>query len=222
MVYRHSGYPGGIKRQTYAELLDRKPEEAVRTAIRGMLPKNRLGRPDAQEAEGLRRPDPPARRPAARSRSTSPTPRRAERIGDHRCPSRSPRPPVAASRPSPASASAPGTGQDHRQQARRRGLLPVRHAPDDPHRAAAAHRDRRALRHRRHDGRRRRRPARPAPCASASPGRSSSSTPSCGPPSRRPASSPATPARRSRRSTASRRPARLRSTPSARSPRSSP
>jgi len=43
-VYRHSGYPGGIKSQTYAELLAKKPEEAVRRSIRGMLPKNRLGR----------------------------------------------------------------------------------------------------------------------------------------------------------------------------------
>ena len=44
MVYRHSGYPGGIKEQTYADLMARKPEEAVRRSIRGMLPKNRLGR----------------------------------------------------------------------------------------------------------------------------------------------------------------------------------
>jgi len=43
-VYRHSGYPGGLKSQTYADLLDRKPAEAVRRTIRGMLPKNRLGR----------------------------------------------------------------------------------------------------------------------------------------------------------------------------------
>ncbi|MAT05978.1 MAG: 50S ribosomal protein L13 [Acidimicrobiaceae bacterium] len=43
-VYRHSGYPGGIKSQSYAELLDRKPAEAVRGTIRGMLPKGPLGR----------------------------------------------------------------------------------------------------------------------------------------------------------------------------------
>jgi len=42
--YRHSGYPGGIKRQTYAELLARKPQEAIRRSIRGMLPKGPLGR----------------------------------------------------------------------------------------------------------------------------------------------------------------------------------
>jgi large subunit ribosomal protein L13 len=44
MVYRHSGYPGGLKEQTFADLMAKKPEEAVRSAIRGMLPKTRLGR----------------------------------------------------------------------------------------------------------------------------------------------------------------------------------
>jgi large subunit ribosomal protein L13 len=44
MVYRHSGYPGGLKARTFADAQARKPEEAVRRAIRGMLPKNRLGR----------------------------------------------------------------------------------------------------------------------------------------------------------------------------------
>jgi len=44
LVHRHSGYPGGIRTQTYADLLARKPEDAVRGTIRGMLPKTRLGR----------------------------------------------------------------------------------------------------------------------------------------------------------------------------------
>ncbi len=43
VLYRHSGYPGGIKSQTYAEALARKPADAVRRTIKGMLPKNRLG-----------------------------------------------------------------------------------------------------------------------------------------------------------------------------------
>jgi large subunit ribosomal protein L13 len=43
-VYRHSGYPGGIKSNTYAELLDKKPADAVRRTIKGMLPKGPLGR----------------------------------------------------------------------------------------------------------------------------------------------------------------------------------
>jgi large subunit ribosomal protein L13 len=42
--YRHSGYPGGIKVRTLAQQLDHRPEEVLRMAVRGMLPKNRLGR----------------------------------------------------------------------------------------------------------------------------------------------------------------------------------
>ena len=43
-IYRHSGYPGGLRSQTYAELLASRPDEAVRRAVRGMLPKGTLGR----------------------------------------------------------------------------------------------------------------------------------------------------------------------------------
>jgi large subunit ribosomal protein L13 len=42
--YRHSGYPGGIRSLTAAQLLQRKPTEVLRKAVRGMLPKNALGR----------------------------------------------------------------------------------------------------------------------------------------------------------------------------------
>ena len=44
MVYRHTGFPGGIRSDTYGELLSKKPAEIVRQSIRGMVPKNRLGR----------------------------------------------------------------------------------------------------------------------------------------------------------------------------------
>ena len=44
LVHRHSGYPGGLWTSTYADQLERKPAEAVRRTVRGMLPKNRLGR----------------------------------------------------------------------------------------------------------------------------------------------------------------------------------
>ena len=44
MYYRHSGYIGNLKQMTAKELLGKKPEELVRTAVKGMLPKNRLGR----------------------------------------------------------------------------------------------------------------------------------------------------------------------------------
>jgi large subunit ribosomal protein L13 len=42
--WRHSGYPGGIRSRTLGELLERRPEEVLRRAVRGMLPKNSLGR----------------------------------------------------------------------------------------------------------------------------------------------------------------------------------
>jgi large subunit ribosomal protein L13 len=43
VVYRHTGFPGGLKARTFADAHARKPEESVRRAIKGMLPKNRLG-----------------------------------------------------------------------------------------------------------------------------------------------------------------------------------
>ncbi|HAN25512.1 MAG: 50S ribosomal protein L13 [Microbacterium sp.] len=44
LAYRHSGYPGGLKAVAYSELLEKNPVRAVEKAIRGMLPKNSLGR----------------------------------------------------------------------------------------------------------------------------------------------------------------------------------
>jgi large subunit ribosomal protein L13 len=43
-AYRHSGFPGGLKSRSYTELLATSPEKAVEKAVRGMLPKNTLGR----------------------------------------------------------------------------------------------------------------------------------------------------------------------------------
>ena len=43
-VYRHSQYPGGLKQESYAKLLDRAPADAIRRSVRGMLPKGPLGR----------------------------------------------------------------------------------------------------------------------------------------------------------------------------------
>jgi large subunit ribosomal protein L13 len=43
-AYRHSGYPGGLRSVSYADLMARNPEKAVEKAVRGMLPKNTLGR----------------------------------------------------------------------------------------------------------------------------------------------------------------------------------
>jgi large subunit ribosomal protein L13 len=42
--YRHSGYPGGLRSRTLAEQLDRRPTEVLRSAVKGMLPRNRLAR----------------------------------------------------------------------------------------------------------------------------------------------------------------------------------
>ena len=43
LYIRHSGYPHGLKQETLGELLARRPEEAIRRAVKGMLPHNRLG-----------------------------------------------------------------------------------------------------------------------------------------------------------------------------------
>jgi large subunit ribosomal protein L13 len=44
IYYRHSGYPGGLRSRTLAEMLERRPEEVIRKAVKGMLPRNRLAR----------------------------------------------------------------------------------------------------------------------------------------------------------------------------------
>jgi|TARA_B110000908_G_scaffold68573_1_gene82863 large subunit ribosomal protein L13 len=42
-AYRHSGYPGGLTTTSYSDLMEKNPQRAVEKAIRGMLPKNKLG-----------------------------------------------------------------------------------------------------------------------------------------------------------------------------------
>jgi len=44
IYYRHSGYPGGLKKTTAGDMLEKKPERLIRLAVKGMLPKNSLGR----------------------------------------------------------------------------------------------------------------------------------------------------------------------------------
>jgi large subunit ribosomal protein L13 len=44
LYHRHSGYPGGLKTRTLGEMLERRPEEVIRLAVKGMLPRNRLAR----------------------------------------------------------------------------------------------------------------------------------------------------------------------------------
>lgn len=43
IYYRHSGYPGGLKAESFEKLIERRPEEVVRHAVWGMIPKTRLG-----------------------------------------------------------------------------------------------------------------------------------------------------------------------------------
>ncbi|MBB5021213.1 50S ribosomal protein L13 [Desulfurispira natronophila] len=44
VYYRHSWYTGGLKAQTYREMMEKKPEEVIVKAVKGMLPKNKLAR----------------------------------------------------------------------------------------------------------------------------------------------------------------------------------
>jgi large subunit ribosomal protein L13 len=59
VAYRHSGYPGGLTETKYAKLLAEKPAFAVEKAIRGMLPKNRLGRAMARKLQVYAGPEHP-------------------------------------------------------------------------------------------------------------------------------------------------------------------
>lgn len=44
IYYRHSGYPGGLKEETFSQMIARRPERVIELAVKGMLPKNSLGR----------------------------------------------------------------------------------------------------------------------------------------------------------------------------------
>ncbi len=65
MLYRHSGYPGGLKEVSYGTLLATNPEQLIRKAVMGMLPKNPLGRKLLKKLKVYRGPDHPhqAQRP---------------------------------------------------------------------------------------------------------------------------------------------------------------
>ena len=57
--YRHSGYPGGLKSRTLGDELARRPEEVIRRAVRGMLPRNRLARKQLTKLKVYAGPDHP-------------------------------------------------------------------------------------------------------------------------------------------------------------------
>ncbi|GAB2914736.1 50S ribosomal protein L13 [Nonomuraea fastidiosa] len=58
-AYRHSGYPGGLRSVTYGELMEKRPERAVEKAVKGMLPKNSLGRKMAKKLKVYAGPEHP-------------------------------------------------------------------------------------------------------------------------------------------------------------------
>ncbi len=70
--YRHTGYPGGIKERTLEEMLRRRPEEVIRHAVKGMLPRNRLGRAQLRKLKVYAGPDHPhaAQKPESMEVST--------------------------------------------------------------------------------------------------------------------------------------------------------
>jgi large subunit ribosomal protein L13 len=67
VAYRHSGYPGGLKKIGYDDLLDKRPERVVELAVKGMLPHNRLGRKLIRKLKVYSGPDHPhaAQQPAS-------------------------------------------------------------------------------------------------------------------------------------------------------------
>ena len=58
-AYRHSGYPGGLRKRSYSSLLEHQPAALVRRAVRGMLPKNTLGRQQLAKLKVYAGPDHP-------------------------------------------------------------------------------------------------------------------------------------------------------------------
>jgi large subunit ribosomal protein L13 len=58
-AYRHSGYPGGLRSVSYASLMASSPERVVEKAVKGMLPKNALGRKTLRKLKVYAGPDHP-------------------------------------------------------------------------------------------------------------------------------------------------------------------
>ena len=59
LYHRHSGYPGGLRTRTLQDMLDRRPEEVIRLAVKGMLPRNRLARKQLTKLKIYAGPDHP-------------------------------------------------------------------------------------------------------------------------------------------------------------------
>jgi len=65
--YRHSGYPGGLRSRTLDQMLERRPEEVIRLAVKGMVPRTRLGRAQLRKLKVYAGPEHPhqAQQPTA-------------------------------------------------------------------------------------------------------------------------------------------------------------
>jgi large subunit ribosomal protein L13 len=59
LYYRHSGYPGGIRSRTLGQMLERRPEEVIRLAVKGMMPRNRIARAQLRKLKIYAGPDHP-------------------------------------------------------------------------------------------------------------------------------------------------------------------
>ena len=75
VYHRHTGYPGGIRQRTLGEQLERRPEEVIRKAVRGMLPKNKLGRAQLRKLKVYAGPEHP-------HEAQSPEPLRLSRVAE--------------------------------------------------------------------------------------------------------------------------------------------
>jgi large subunit ribosomal protein L13 len=58
-AYRHSGYPGGLSKRSFGELLDTRPDRLVEKVVKGMLPKNKLGRAQGKKLKVYAGPEHP-------------------------------------------------------------------------------------------------------------------------------------------------------------------
>jgi large subunit ribosomal protein L13 len=58
-AYRHSGYPGGLRKRTFGELLDTRPDRLLEKVVKGMLPKNKLGRAQGKKLKVYAGPEHP-------------------------------------------------------------------------------------------------------------------------------------------------------------------
>jgi large subunit ribosomal protein L13 len=67
LYHRHSGYPGGLRTRTFQQMIERRPEEVIRLAVKGMMPRNRLARKQLTKLKIYAGPDHPhvAQKPEA-------------------------------------------------------------------------------------------------------------------------------------------------------------